>query len=137
MKKKTIRRLALILIVSMLLFTVAFAAEESSAYIGAMNGYITFSGNNVNVYFSVVGRHIMDEIGVSEIRLFEQNGNTWTKVYTFESDDPAYTADMLSYNTSAKADHVTYSGDSTKNYFAVLYFYAADSNGSDTITYYT
>lgn len=137
MKKKTIRCLALILALSMMLFTVAFAAEESSAYIGAMNGYITFSGNNVNVYFSVVGRHIMNEIGVSEIRLFEQNGNIWVKVYTFSSDDPDYTADMLSYNTSAKADHVTYSGDSTKNYFAVLYFYAADNYGSDTITYYT
>ena len=137
MKKKTIRQLALILILSMMLFTVAFAAEESSAYIGAMNGYITFSGNNVNVYFSVVGRHRMDEIGVSEIRLYEQNGNTWSLVCDFEADDPAYTADMLSYNASAKADHVTYSGDSTKNYYAILYFYAADANGSDTITYYT
>ena len=137
MKKKTIRRLALILIISMMLFTVAFAAEESSAYIGAMNGYITYSGDNVNVYFSVVGRHVMNEIGVSKILLFEQYGNTWTKVHTFKADNPAYTADMLSYNTSAKADHVTYAGDSSKNYYAILYFYAADDNGSDTITYYT
>lgn len=137
MKKKTIRQLALILILSMMLFTVAFAAEESSAYIGAMNGYITFSGNNVNVYFSVVGRHRMNEIGVSEILLYEQNGNTWSLVCDFEADDPTYTADMLSYNASAKADHVTYSGDATKNYCATIYFYAADANGSDTITYYT
>ena len=137
MKEKTIRCLTLILALSMLLFSVAFAAEESSAYIGATNGYITFSGNDVKVYFSIIGRHIMDEIGVSEILLYEQNGNTWTRVYTFYADDPAYTADMLSYNTSAKADHVTYSGDSTKNYYAILYFYAADAYGSDTITYYT
>lgn len=137
MKKKTIRCLALILALSMLLFTVAFAAEESSAYIGATNGYITYSGNNVNVYFSIIGRHLMTEIGVSEIRLFELNGNEWTRVYTFYADDSTYTSDMLSYNTSAKADHVTYSGDSTKSYFAILYFYAADAYGSDTIEYIT
>ena len=137
MKKKTIRCLALILALSMLLFTVAFAAEESSAYIGATNGYITYSGNNVNVYFAIIGRHLMTEIGVSEIRLFELNGNEWTRVYTFYADDSTYTSDMLSYNTSAKADHVTYSGDSTKSYFAILYFYAADAYGSDTIEYIT
>ncbi len=138
MKKKTILRLAFVLIFSMMLFTVAFAAEESSAYIGATNGYITFSGDDVNVYFSIVGRHIMNEIGVSEILLFEQNGNTWTRVCTFKATNPAYTADMLSYNTSAKADHVTYpDGDSSKNYYAILYFYAADDDGSDTIPYIT
>ena len=79
----------------------------------------------------------MDEIGVSEILLYEQNGNTWSRVYTFYADDPAYTTDMLNYNASAKADHVTYSGDATKNYYAIVYFYAADANGSDTIVYIT
>lgn len=137
MKKALVRSIAFVLIFCFLLPTFAFASTESSAYIAIMSGYITFSGNDVNVYYSVVGRHLMNEIGVSEIRLFEQNGNNWVKVYTFRSDDPDYTADMLSYNTSAKADHVTYSGDSTKNYFAALYFYAADNYGSDTITYYT
>lgn len=137
MKRKTIHSIALVLALCFLLSTVAFANTDSSAYISAMSANITYSGNNINVYYTVVGRHRMDEIGVSEIRLFEQNGNTWTKVYTFEADDPNYTANMLSYNTSAKADQVTYSGDSTKNYYAILYFYAADANGSDTIPYYT
>lgn len=137
MKRRTTRFFALVFALSLLLSTVAFANQESSAYIAAMNGYITFSGNDVEVNFSVVGRHIMNEIGVAEILLFEQNGNKWVRVYTFEADDPNYTADMLSYNTSAKADYVTYSGDSTKNYYAILYFYAADANGSDTIEYIT
>ena len=137
MKKKAILRLAFILAVFMMLFTIAFAAEESSAYIGAMNGYFTRSGNDVNIYFSIVGRHVMDEIGVSEILLFEKNGNTWSKVYTFDSADPAYTDDMLSYNTSAKADHVTYAGSASSDYLAILYFYAADAYGSDTIPYYS
>ena len=137
MKRKTVRILFLVIAISMLFSTVAFAAQNSSAYIGATSGYITYSGNNINVYFTVVGRHLMDEIGVSEILLYEQNGSKWSLVCDFEADDPAYTADMLSYNASAKADHVTYSGDSTKNYYAILYFYAADAYGSDTIPYYT
>ncbi len=137
MKRRIVRIIAFIFALSMLLSTIVFATEKSSAYIAATNGYITFSGNNVNVYFSVIGRHLMDEIGVSEIRLFELNGNKWTRVVTFSCDDPDYTTDMLSYNASAKADHVTYSGDSTKSYYAILYFYAADANGSDTIEYIT
>lgn len=137
MKKKAIRILVFVLIFSMLFSSIAFAAQNSSAYIGATSGYITYSGSDINVYFTVVGRHLMNEIGVSEILLYEQDGNTWRRVYTFYADNPAYTADMLSYNASAKADHVTYSGDSTKNYSAILYFYAADNYGSDTIIYYT
>ena len=78
----------------------------------------------------------MNEIGVSEIRLFEKTGNIWSRVYTFDSDDPTYTSSMLSYNTSAKGDYVTYSGSANKDYLAILYFYAADDDGSDTIPYY-
>ena len=137
MKKKTIRILVLVLIFSMLFSSIAFAAENSSAYIAATSAYITYSGNDINVYFTVVGKRLMNEIGTSEILLYEQNGNTWRRVYTFYADNPAYTADMLSYNASAKADHVTYSGDSTKNYSAIVYFYASDNNGSDTVVYYT
>ena len=42
------RILAFIFALSMLLSMAAFAAQESSAYIAATNGYITFSGNDVN-----------------------------------------------------------------------------------------
>lgn len=138
MSNRIIRVGAFIVILCMMLSIFAFASMESSAYIGYMSAYITFSGDDVNIYFSVVGRHIMNEIGVTKILLFEQNGNTWNRVYTFKADNPAYTADMLSYNTSAKADHVTYyNGDSTKDYYAIVYFYAADDDGSDTIQYIT
>ncbi len=137
MKNATFRVIVLVLSLCLLLSTVAFADVDSSSYISAMSGYIYFTGNDVNVYFTVVGRRIMDEIGVSEILLYELNENTWTRVYTFSADDPDYTLDMLSYNASAKADQVTYSGDSTKSYYAILYFYAADANGSDTIQYIT
>ena len=137
MNKRITRSVAFILLLCFLLSTVAFASVNSSAYIAVTSGYFTRSGNDVNIYFSIVGRHLMDEIGVSKIYLYEKNGNVWSLVYTFDSADSTYTSDMLSYNASAKADHVTYSGSSTKDYYALLYFYAADGNGSDTIHYYT
>ncbi|MBR4655985.1 MAG: hypothetical protein IKO68_05340 [Oscillospiraceae bacterium] len=137
MKKNTVRYAVIILVLSILLSTAALAAQESSAYIGATNAYFTRSGNNVNIYFSIVGRGLMNEIGVSEIYLYEKTGNTWNLVYIFDSNDSDYTDDMLSYDTTAKADHVTYSGSSSKDYLAILYFYAADDNGSDTIPYYS
>ena len=136
MKKKIIRICAIALILCMILSTFAFASTTSSAYIGYTNAHFTRSGNDVNIYFSIVGRGIMNEIGVSVIYLYEKTGNTWNLVYTFDSSDPTYTADMLSYNISAKADHVTYSGSASKEYYAILNFYAADDNGSDTIPYY-
>ena len=136
MKKTLIRSIALALMLCMLLSTVAFAATNSSAYIAVTGAYFTRSGNDVNIYFSIVGRGMMNEIGASKIVLYEKNGNAWNKVFTFNSNDSTYTANLLSYNTTAKADHVTYAGSSTKDYLAIVYFYAADDYGSDTIPYY-
>ena len=137
MKKKSIRVIVFALVLCVAISTIALASTESSDYIGYTNAYFTRSGNNVNIYFSIVGRGIMNEIGVSEIYLYEKTGNTWNLVYIFDSSNSDYTDDMLSFNTSAKADHLTYSGSSTKDYLAILYFYAADNNGSDTIPYYS
>ena len=137
MNKRTIRVFAIVVILCMMLSMLASASVESSAYIGYMSAYFTRSGNDVNVYFSIVGRGLMDEIGVSEIWLYEKTGNTYNWVYTFYADDPDYRDDMLSFNTTAKADHVTYAGSASSDYLAILYFYAADAYGSDTISYYS
>ena len=135
--KRTMRILCFFFALSLLFSSVAFASQQSSDYIGATSAYITRSGNDVKVYFTVVGRGIMNEIGVSEIYLYEKTGNTWNLVSIFDSSDSTYTSAMLSYNTSAKASHVTYGGSAAKDYYAILYFYAADAYGSDTIEYIT
>lgn len=138
MKKKAIRTFSLILILTMMLCTASFASQNSSAYISSTSAYITKSGNEIKVYFTIVGRGLMTEIGASEIYLYEQNGNTWSLVCTFDAADSDYTSSMLSYNSNAKSSHITYDqGSSSKNYYAIVYFYAANANGSDTIPYYT
>lgn len=135
MKQRVIRSFSFVLVLALLISTAAFAAETSSLYIAVTNAYITRSGDDVNVYFYIVGRSAsMDVIGATKIYLYEQNGTTWSLVKTFDSDDSQYTSDMIGTNTSIKSSHVTYTeGSATKNYFALVYFYAEKDGGSDTI----
>lgn len=134
MKQRVIRSFSFILVLALLISTAAFAAETSSLYIAATNAYITRSGDDVNVYFYIVGRNFMDIIGATKIYLYEQNGTTWSLVKTFDSDDSQYTLDMIGTNTSIKSSHVTYTeGSASKNYYAIVRFYAEKDGGSDTI----
>lgn len=139
MKRTIIRTVSLALVLILLLSTIAFAAETSSAYISITNAYIIRSGDDVTVYFYIVGKSLMDQIGAKKILLYENNwDNTWTLVKTFDSTDPQYTSALLSTNTSAKSSSVTYTeGSATKNYYALVRFYAEKDGGSDTIPQYT
>ncbi len=135
MKKTIIRAVSLVLVLILLLSTIAFAAETASAYISVTNAYIIRSGDDVTVYFYIVGTSMMDQIGAKKILLYENNwDNSWTLVKTFDSDDSLYTSALLSTNASAKVSSVTYTeGSATKNYYALVRFYAEKDGGSDTI----
>lgn len=135
MKQRVIRSFSFVLVLALLISTAAFAVETSSLYIAATNAYITRSGDNVNIYFYIVGRSAsMDKIGAIKIFLYEQNGTTWSRVKTFDSDDSLYTSDMIDTNTGAMSSHVTYTeGSASKNYYAIVKFYAEKDGGSDTI----
>lgn len=135
MKKKTLRILSIVVLLILLLSHTSLAAQTSSAYIAITNAYITRSGDNVNIYFYIVGRSAsMDVIGATKIYLYEQNGTTWNLVKTFDSDNSLYTSDMIDTNTGAMSSHVTYTeGSATKNYYALVKFYAEKDGGSDTI----
>lgn len=135
MKRKLVRNISLVLVLILLFSTAASAAVTSSLYIAATNAYITRSGDDVNVCFYIVGRDIyMDAIGAKKIYLYEQNGTTWSLVKTFDSDESQYASHMIATNTSIKSDSVTYTeGSATKNYYAIVKFYAEKDGGSDTI----
>jgi len=137
MKKNTIRLIALCLILTLILPTVAFAAVTASEYITVTNAWIARDGDNVEVNFYIVGTNIMDKIGVKYIYLYEKNGNTWSLVETFDYTDPSYASTMMGSNTSAKSGYVTYSGYASKKYFADCRFYAEKDGGSDTFQQYT
>lgn len=132
MRKKTIRIIAFIIVITMLLSTAVFASTNASAYIAATSAWITRDGNTVKVNFWIVGTDAMDKIGVKYIYLYEKTGNTWYWVKTFSYTDPLYT-NMMDTNTGAHAAYVTYSGSASKSYYADCRFYAEKDGGSDTI----
>ena len=134
MKKAAIRTITIVLVLTFVMASVAFAGTTSSAYIDSTSAYITKSSSNITVYFTITGKNFMDKIGATNIYLYEKNGNTWSLVKTFDSTDATYAADMIGVNTSVKNSHVTYSsGNSSKKYYAIVHFYAERNGGSDTI----
>jgi hypothetical protein len=133
MKMKNLRIIALIIILTMLLSTVAFATINASAYIAATSAWITRDGNTVKVNFYIVGTDTMDQIGVKYVYLYEKNGNTWSLVKTFAYTNSQYSATMMASSISAHAGYLSYSGSASKDYFASCRFYAEKDGGSDTI----
>ena len=132
MKKKILRVIALVIALTLLLTTVAFAATEASAYIAVTSAWISRDGNTVEVNFYIIGTGTMDLIGVKKIYLYENNGYTWSLVHTFDYTNPTYTSILMDSSTSAHAGYVTYSGSANKSYAATCYFYAEKAGGSDT-----
>ncbi len=133
MRKRSFRVIALLFALLLLLSTAAFAAQNASAYITATSAWITRDGNTVKVNYYIVGTDTMDMIGVKYVYLYELNGNTWSLVKTFSYTNPQYTTTMVNYNSGAKAAYLSYSGSSTKSYYADCRFYAGKDGGSDTI----
>ena len=137
MNKKTIRIIALVFVLTLLLSTAAFADLNASAYIAMTNAWITRSGNTVNVNFSIVGTGNMDKIGVKYIYLYEKNGDSWDLVKTFSYTNSQYELIMMDTDIGAHAGYLSYSGSASKNYYADCRFYAERNGGSDTIQQYT
>lgn len=137
MRKKAARIIALIMALTLLLASTAFAAVNASDYINATSAWITRDGNTVEVNFWIVGTDTMDQIGVKYIYLYEKNGYSWNLVKTFAYTNPLYAATLMDSSSSAHAGYVTYSGSAYKNYYADCRFYAEKGGGSDTIQQYT
>ncbi len=137
MRNSTLRIITLVIILTLLMSTAAFASINASAYISATNTWITRSGSTVKVNFTIVGTGTMDKIGVKYVYLYEKNGNSWNLVETFDYTDPDYASTMMDSNTGAHAGYLSYSGYANKNYYADVRFYAEKNGGSDTIQQYT
>ncbi len=133
MKKRTLRTIALILVLTLVLSVAVFAAVTASEYIAITSAWITRDGNTVKVNFYIVGTGTMDQIGEKKVYLYEKNGNAWNLVKSFDYTDPQYASTMMASSTTAKVGNLTYSGSATKNYYADCRFYAEKDGGSDTI----
>ena len=141
MKKKSISALqkiiAVVLILSLISPCTAMAAsyEEvqpyASNYLTAYNTYICDVGSGkIQIWYEVLGKSTMDEIGVLSIELYEVESDgslTWIK--TFLHTDHST---MLAANTNYHCSYVSYQGSSSKTYKAYVCIWAGKNGSGDT-----
>lgn len=115
-----------------MLFAMPVSADTnntySSSFISSYDSSINIpSGRTLEIWFDVVGKGEMDEIGVESIELERStNGNSWSLVKTFLPEDYPQ---MICENTGIALDYVTYTGTYGYYYRAYVTFYASNSRG--------
>ncbi len=135
--------LALLMVAAFALMSVAFANDteneenrvqpRSSEYFRSYSGSIVAKGNGrFNIVFNVTARSVMTKLGATSISVYK-NGSY---VYTIDYTDSGR-SEMMKYNTIVMSDTESYQGTSGATYYAKIYLYAKNSNGSDTVTYTT
>ena len=132
MKKRLLSLLfAVLLLVS--LSTAAYAVNaRASDYFGAtsVRAYAK-SGGKILFEVDINATHTMQEVGASEIYVYEQQDDgSWDNVYTFTMDDHPY---LIETNTAGAFVDATYQGTVGKNYFATVACYARDSAGAERL----
>lgn len=128
---KTIRMVCLVMAIVISL-TLTVNAEDgntySSAFIASYDSFISIpSGRTMEIWFDVVGKGEMDEIGVESIKLQRSSdGSNWTTIRTFL---PENYPQMIIENTGINCDCITYTGAYGYYYRAYVAFYASNSRG--------
>lgn len=114
---------------------VAYAAvkppvdPQASYYISNYFGYIAKSGNTIQPVFSVSGTGMMEEIGATEIYLYEStDGVNYSMVKSYrDSNYPS----MIAFNTSYHGGYMTYYGNANCYYKAYVCVFASRNGGGD------
>lgn len=134
--KKFLSGLFALVMVFTFLSTSASASVYSSAYLNCYRAGITPEENGAMVItVDVTGVGYMTEIGAKTIYLYEStNGTDFTRVKIYRSS--AY-PQMMGSGTNFYEDVVTYQGTPGYYYYARVYVYAANENGSDEKVYET
>lgn len=133
--KRTARILFLVVALSILLSTVAFAAESrASKYLATYYATITkTSSGDYSIYFSVIAPSRMEHLGVSRISVQRYTGSYWRTEYNYTySEHPELQGeDVVRYSAT-----IVYEPQySDSSYRAVITFYGANASGSDTGSY--
>lgn len=131
--KRIIRFVCILLAVSMLVPSTAFAAENVeprvSNFFASQAAYIEeLSTTKFEVWFEVTAVSGMDVLGAKTIKVQRSlDHSDWETVKTYSMDD--YSS-MTATNTAGHTGYVTYTGASSSYYYrAVVTFYAKNSSG--------
>lgn len=136
MKKRLLSLLFAILLLASLPTTVCASNARASAYFGAtdVRAYAK-SGGKILFEVDINATHTMQEVGASEIYVYEQqDDSSWDNVYTFTMDEHSYLIETDSIGACVDA---TYQGTVGKNYYALVACYAKDSNGYECLYFET
>lgn len=128
---------ALLLVVSVVAPCYASAAvvqpdePMASYYIDSYTSYVcAMGGGRVEVWFSITGVNIMDELGALSIQLYESTDKVnWTWVDTFLHDDYP---EMLLEDDYNHIAGVPYQGVAGRYYKAYVGLWAGRNGGGDT-----
>lgn len=138
---KRFTRIVSFFLVAVLLFsTAAFAVEEASArasnYFFASSVYLyKTSGTTFQAWFDVKAVGIMDELGVSVIKVQRSSdGENWTTMKTYSKADYP---DFICENTIRHSGCVTYTGTAGYYYRAYVELYAKKDTGTAYMPEYT
>ena len=135
--KRIIRIISSLVIVSILLSLVAFAAPvRASDYLSVYGANLTrTTDGNVSIYFRVTAPKKMEHLGVSRISVQRYTGSYWRTEYNYTYPE---TPELQGENVGRYSATVVYEPQyPSSEYRAVLTFYGADSTGSDTGVYTT
>lgn len=136
--KRIVRCVSLLLVMAILMTIPAFAAGTSKAshYFIRTSTYLEkTSGTTFDVWFDVTATGMMQELGVSTIKVQRSSDKSnWSTVKTFSKDNYSQ---MTDDNTVAHDDCVTYTGTAGYYYRAKVTFYAKNSSGTGEYVMYT
>lgn len=135
MKKRLSCTIIFIIIISIMLSTVSFAATtRESSYFNTYRADIVNAGNGkVKVEFGVAATHIMNQLGVKKAVVYTASGGYVKTVY----NTTAGYSSMMSNNASVYYNSFNVQLTAGNSYFMVLTFYAADSSGTGMVPYTT
>ena len=133
--KKTMRVIAVVLVLISVLSTPAHAETiepRASDYIFSYFAQILPQGDGeIKIDFTITATGEMSQLGATLIEVYDANGGC---VKTFRRINYS---NMIEYNTFYMRSNLTYYGTAGTQYYAKITFYAKNSNGYDSKTYYT
>ena len=136
MKKRFLALLFALLMLFSLSTAICASNARASAYFSAtdVRAYAK-SGGKILFEVDINATHTMQEVGASEIYVYEQQADgSWDNVYTFNMDDHPY---LIETNSIGACVDATYQGTVGKNYYALVACYARDSSGYECLYFET
>lgn len=136
-RKKIVALVLAIMLILSLLAISASASLDASEYIREYYAGISRQGGGkLKISFDIQCKAILDDVGARWIRVYEYDGTNSTLVKTFDFTNADYSY-IMAYNVCMHGESVIFNGTEGHVYYAIVKFYAGDTNGGDSRTYTT